>query len=69
MNAYLVYIQFHWQFFITYSGFLLINILLRKFDTYRNKNDKDKFFYEKQQQLQKNVKKVCRFIFFLIQEQ
>ena len=35
-------IQFHWQFFITYSGFWLVNILLPKFDTSSKKNEIDK---------------------------
>ena len=36
----LLYIQLHWQFPITYSGFWLVNILLRKFDTSSKKEMK-----------------------------
>ena len=51
-------IQFRWQFLITYSGFWLVNVLLRKFDTSSKAKwnwYKHKFFDEKQE---KNVKKV-----------
>ena len=46
----LLYIPFHWQFLITYSGFWLVNILLQVFDTSSQKRN----------QLMKNKKKDVR---------
>ena len=48
-------ITFHWQFRVTYSGFWLVNILLRKFDTLSKKESKmikTQVFDEPQQQQQ-----------------
>ena len=60
----LLYIQLHWQFPITYSGFWLVNILLRKFDTSskkRNENDKSTHFFIENKQNKNNKKeKKCQ---------
>ena len=48
--------QSQWQFFIVYSSFWLVDILLRKLDTSSNENDKNSIFFNEKQQ--KNAKKV-----------
>ena len=42
ITVFAINIQFHLQFFITYFGFSLVNILLRKFDTSSKKNETTK---------------------------
>ena len=51
--------KFHWQFPITYCGFWLVNILLRKFDTSSKKEMKmiktQIFFMENNKKCQERV--------------
>ena len=59
-------INFHWQFLITYSGFWLVNILLRKFDALSKKEMKmikTQVFDGKQQQQQQKCqgKYICKY--------
>ena len=51
------HVEFHWQFLITYYGFWLVNILLRKFSTSSRKEMriiKNKNFDEKQEKYQES---------------
>ena len=61
----LLHKQFHWQFLINYSGFWLVNILLKNFNIHHKKEMKmtetDFFDYKQQQKMSLQVQSIILY--------